>query len=78
MPNINAVPTTQSIQKPSAEANHIKAARCHEMAAALHHEAARFYADGDSENAEECAKQARSHAARAMELTAASGSLATH
>lgn len=40
------------------------------MAAALHHEAARFYADGDAENALECAKQALTHGTRADTLAA--------
>lgn len=79
MPELTATPDMQAVKRPSAEDNHIKAARCHEMAAALHHEAARFYADGDAENAEECAKQARTHAARAMELTAGCGAaVSTH
>jgi len=59
---------TQAGTLPRSQANeHIKAARCYEMAAALHHEAARFEADGDYENAEECAKQAVEHASRAMQ-----------
>jgi hypothetical protein len=64
-PAQNAAPQT-----PAPTDLHVKAARGYEMAAALHHEAARFYADGDAENALECAKQALTHARRADELAA--------
>lgn len=59
-----------TIARPNHADEHVKAARCHEMAAALHHEAARFRADGDEENAVECAKQALTHAARAQQYAA--------
>ncbi len=73
-----SAPAPTNVQAPNAAPakastpveQHEKAARCHEMAAALHHEAARFYADGDEENALECAKQALTHGTRADALAA--------
>lgn len=65
-----AVPSIALQAATASPEDHVKAARCHEMAAALHHEAARFYAGGDSENAVECVKQAIEHGTRAMQLAA--------
>lgn len=59
-------------------ADHMKAARSHEMAAALHHEAARFCEDGDFDNAAECVKQAIEHGTRAMQHAAKCLGTATH
>ncbi len=79
MPEVSAPTAAQTVSPPvqphsmpaaAGPNDHVKVARCHEMAAALHHEAARFYADGDSENAVECVKQAIEHGSRAMQLAA--------
>lgn len=67
---VNAIQNAADAKVPTPTELQEKAARCHEMAGALHYEAARFYADGDWDNALECAKQVLTHRKRADTLAA--------